>query len=808
MWHAHGVVERTGTQASAPCYPAIPHMAFYWTLVKCFAIVLLGFVFGKVKLVKGREVRALDLLASHVCLSALLFLNLSQLRLRAVEWRLVGAVLLGKVSLFIVVAAVTLALSPRRHQKGDLASAGLYAIFVTQVNHFGIAYPLVESVFSRSHPSFAGYIYLVAPLSLVLLNPVGLFLIEVQAFRSARRCVDCPASTTTPTPEQRTGSGLAKAALWAVLKVLGDAFAAPILFLLGYHIEQSFRSPSMREHLFPAVILAAVKSLALPLFLKVFVELAYRGRGSDGRERSNFAFLYGSAPTAPIVILYASQKALPTSTVAVSVGVCTLLSLPVMFASAGVISADDDVLRTVSMRLRLMPILACLAGLSFVASVFVMASLVLARRTKAFIGNVLLCLLACEVPKVVGVLLWLTAGTESPWSHHLAVFLVTCGQYASRAWTACAALCVFLLKHYKPSELITHARFMFFVAYGVPIILTATVMISGRILCRPQDADRVEEVPLFFNGQCEAVASIVLLSVCAALVAFCLLQHAYQVVLQSSLAKCYCCCSRSSLVFGRTADAATKTHCRCKHDASHNGQKPLEESPTSTSARVRFQLSPSGSVSWPGTEDDDPFLLERHSRPESDVPGITLLITILFVSILVGIFVSYGKLFVGVPSGVFRAFQLVDATLSFGQGILIFLACGMDGKLLSEAKARTLRLLRVDDKLTQGGQRTTRSVTPQDANQLTCTQFSCYHRQSYEDYLGQNETAAPSSLSRTPFHGHLLVDWLLDAGLVRNREEGVLYGRRLLDGGLLRPARSEERIEHFYDGPYNYVFSS
>ncbi|KAH9371088.1 hypothetical protein HPB48_015678 [Haemaphysalis longicornis] len=137
-----------------------------------------GFVFGKVKLVKGREVRALDLLASHVCLSALLFLNLSQLRLRAVEWRLVGAVLLGKVSLFIVVAAVTLALSPRRHQKGDLASAGLYAIFVTQVNHFGIAYPLVESVFGRSHPSFAGYIYLVAPLSLVLLNPVGLFLIE------------------------------------------------------------------------------------------------------------------------------------------------------------------------------------------------------------------------------------------------------------------------------------------------------------------------------------------------------------------------------------------------------------------------------------------------------------------------------------------------------------------------------------------------------------------------------------------------------------------------------------------------------
>lgn len=413
-----------------------------------------------------------------------------------------------------------------------------------------------------------------------------------------------------------------------------------------------------------------------------------------------------------------------------------------------------------------------------------------------------------QILKAVGVLLWLAVGTESSWSHHLAVFLVTCGQYTSRAWTACAALCVFLLKHYKPSELLKHARFMFFVAYGLPVILTATVMISGRIVCRPQGEDKVEEVPLFFNGQCEAVASIVLLSVCAALVAVCLLQHAYQGVLNSSFAKCNCCCSQASLVFERTVDAAAKTPCRCKHDDSRNAQKPLEESVASPSARVRFQLSPSGSVSWPGTEEDDPALLKRYGEPENDVPGITLLIAALFVSILVGIFVSYGKLFLGVPSGVFRAFQLVDATLSFGQGILIFLACGMEGKLLSEAKARTLRLLRVDDKLTLGAERTTPSTPSQDVNQVTCTQFSIYHRRAYEQYIEENEIAAPSSLARAPFHGHRLVDWLLDAGLARNREEGVLYGRRLLDGGLLRPARSEERVAHFYDGPYNYVFSS
>ncbi|KAL1467216.1 hypothetical protein MTO96_042324 [Rhipicephalus appendiculatus] len=219
MWDASEVVAPTGTQVPVPCLQKDDHVAFSWTLVKCFVVVFLGFASSKARLVKGREVRALDLLASHVCLSALLFLNLSQLRLHTVDWCLVAAVLLGKTALFAIVAAVSVALSSysRRRGGGPLATAGLHAIFVTQVNDFGIAYPLVESVYGRSHSDFADYLYLVAPLSLVLLNPIGFFMAELQGLRSQQRYTEVPVDATPQKPS--VAGGLFKAAALAVFKV-------------------------------------------------------------------------------------------------------------------------------------------------------------------------------------------------------------------------------------------------------------------------------------------------------------------------------------------------------------------------------------------------------------------------------------------------------------------------------------------------------------------------------------------------------------------------------------------------------------
>lgn len=51
--------------------------------------------------------------------------------------------------------------------------------------------------------------------------------------------------------------------------------------------------------------------------------------------------------------------------------------------------------------------------------------------------------------------------------------------------------------------------------------------------------------------------------------------------------------------------------------------------------------------------------------------------------------------------------------------------------------------------------------------------------------------------------GTELVDWLILVGLARDRSEALRYGRRLVDGRLLRHVKSEH---HFYDRPFFYTF--
>ncbi|KAH6939743.1 hypothetical protein HPB50_021372 [Hyalomma asiaticum] len=203
------------------------------------------------------------------------------------------------------------------------------------------------------------------------------------------------------------------------------------------------------------------------------------------------------------------------------------------------------------------------------------------------------------------------------------------------------------------------------------------VLRPGARCCVNMSVRRRTAVLARGGGVC-AVASVVLLSVCAGLIALCLLQHAYERALRtSSLLECCCCCrSKRGLV------------------------------------------------------------AELESQRYEKAPSIRKLLRVA-----------------GKPR------RLKEKTVSAG--------------LLNE-------------------------------NEIVCRQFDVYHRRSFEEFLDETEIGVPASSARSGFHGHRLVDWLLDAGLVRNRDEGVVYGRRLLDGGLLVHA---ERAMHFYDGPYDYAFA-
>lgn len=54
------------------------------------------------------------------------------------------------------------------------------------------------------------------------------------------------------------------------------------------------------------------------------------------------------------------------------------------------------------------------------------------------------------------------------------------------------------------------------------------------------------------------------------------------------------------------------------------------------------------------------------------------------------------------------------------------------------------------------------------------------------------------------FCGNELIDWLMLVGLARDREEGVKYGKHLLNGRVIRHIKN---LHYFHDQPFFYTFS-
>ena len=105
-------------------------------------------------------------------LPALIFTSLATLDLSNVKWSFLLAILVSKTIIFALVLITDFVLNR------TWSRAAIFAIYSTQTNDFGIGLPILQSVFGQGH-EFVGLLYLVAPISLIILNPIGFILLEV-----------------------------------------------------------------------------------------------------------------------------------------------------------------------------------------------------------------------------------------------------------------------------------------------------------------------------------------------------------------------------------------------------------------------------------------------------------------------------------------------------------------------------------------------------------------------------------------------------------------------------------------------------
>ncbi|KAL1021746.1 hypothetical protein UPYG_G00017460 [Umbra pygmaea] len=787
--------------------PAMSIDKLFPALLECFGIILCGYIAGRAEIINSIQAKGLGNFVSKFALPALLFKNMVLLDFKNVIWSFLWSVLIAKVSVFVLVCALTLAVAS---SQGRYSKAGLYSIFATQSNDFALGYPIVDALYRNTHPEYLQYIYLVAPISLMLLNPIGFAFCEVQRWKD--------------NPQREQGK------MQIIGVVLLQVLTNPIVFMVVVGIASHFalgqRIPAVIEEFVDGlansfggaalfylglsmvgqvgkltrstgvalILLITAKLLVMPLICKDMVELldssGHNGSSLNHSSLSNYAFLYGVFPTAPSVAIYASQYNMELDVVTSGMVISTFLSAPIMYVSAWLLTIplmDPKPLVT-----ELQNVSFNISIVSFFALVWTVAVMLLSKKFKRlphiFATNLFLAqLLVC-----VSMVVWnFVVKQENVLGKVLTFTLLYGSLYSTYIWTGLLPLCLVLTN--KDDLLRLKPGVFMICGWGIPFLIVGCLLMAGERV--PGTVDSA-----FFYGRGQVISTAVVVSGSLLLGGFSLMALSQGPKENQN----YQALERASIT-GTVEDLGPPGH--QNHEVPQEPSSPETRSNGESHSCAPTQTMPDMIVH--ATRNDTPTSLtgqlgapcdiqHQCSPPLQDERQLVrhvLLCLLLIVSLLANLSSCLWWLFNQDPGRLYLELQFFCAVANYGQGFISFGIFGLDRHLIIlPFKKRLVSLWhgrRSDEEPTCGA--------PEEIR-LTCAQFVRYHKdQCIHDLVpgrrcGSESWALESSrerpLSRAQnqdtFLGSDLVDWLVRVGLAGGRREAQRYGAQLHQGGILQ----------------------
>uniref|UniRef100_A0A8C7YEW8 G protein-coupled receptor 155b n=1 Tax=Oryzias sinensis TaxID=183150 RepID=A0A8C7YEW8_9TELE len=748
-----------------PADPAAsPHMSIdklFPALLECFGIILCGYVAGRADIITESQAKGLGNFVSKFALPALLFKNMVLLDFGDVIWAFLWSVLVAKVAVFLLVCVLTLMVAS---PDSRYSKAGLYAIFATQSNDFALGYPIVDALYRSTYPEYLQYIYLVAPVSLMLLNPIGFALCEVQRWKQtlqpqrSRLLILGVVVLQNPIVFMVMVGIISHFALGqripAVLSEfidgLANSFGGAALFYLGLTMVGQLRKLT-RDTGVALILLITAKLLVMPLVCKDLVDILDVGANKTSANHtslSNFAFLYGAFPTAPSVAIYAGHYNMELEVVTSGMVISTFLSAPIMYVSAWLLTIPlmDPA-----------PLMAELENVSFNSSVVSLVALVwtigvmlLSRKFTRLPHIFALNLFLAQFLVCIGMILWnFLVKQEDVLLGQILTFTLLYGSlYSTYIWTGLIPLCMALTNR---DDLLRLRPGVFMVlGWGIPFLMAGILLLLG------ERTNTIDSAFFYGRAQVGIITSAVVLAVSLALGAVSLMglsqggraQSGYQVLSRATAAVVH----EEPRAPGGAEDSLHQTNLNSPACSIN----PASEQP--------LNLPP------PGLQSPDERQTVRH----------VLLCLLLNVCLLANLSSCLWWLFNEDPGRLYLELQFFCAVANYAQTGLLASAmvCARDMwinfvflRLLSMWRGRE------DEDLSPAG-------VPEEVR-LTCTQFVRYHKdQCVQDIV---LTRSPTmSQPQQLFQSSDLVNWLVERGLCSGRAEGELYGIRLQRGGVLR----------------------
>ncbi|KAF6208388.1 hypothetical protein GE061_016842 [Apolygus lucorum] len=741
----------------------VPLEKLYSALIECFGVIICGYIAGRVGLIKEQQTQGLATFVGTFSLPCLIFISLATLDLSSVNWYFLLSVFISKAIVFAFVLLITLLVT----RPVDPGKSGLYAIFCTQSNDFAIGFPIISTVYGNSHKDFVSYLYLLAPVNLVMLNPIGFTLMEISKNKNSTSRTHLPLRVITSIATNpivfMTALGIAgnflfahevPDALEALLKVFGSAFTASALFLLGLRMVGSVRN-FKGEALMVPICLIAVKELVLPLVTREVSSLVLTWAQFPANESiafSTYGFLYGTIPSAPGVFVYATNYGLEVKLIATAMVACTFVSAPLMFISAKMVSISHlspsktlSSLAAFDLDLSIVGIFACVILLS----VFTFKRSAWSAPQKLTMCFVLSQLFGC-IGTITGHLYW-------PYSQYTAYFLMNFGDFSARILTACLAICLAFMESRNYATVNHFLPIFYGIASGIPVLLIVIASLLGDSIPSP------ERTTLASSTIVETIDIFVLLVSLIVSVVYMVLQQRYK--------RRYA----RYLVYSREASATCDSTHTCEDVPTPQG----EEQPV-----------------LPGTPLLDPCSGNEDSHPVHHMALVFFLVCALFISLALHIWnVVDDKM-----TGVYLELAFLDVFFTRGQSLIVLFIFGLDIISLMQPFCR-----RVMETFSQGETITLPNVEeiPSETQHL-CDQFNTYHIQPCQTQIVRRRRMKLWDFVAC-FTGEDLVSWLLSQGLIKDREEGVVYGSHLLTGRVLRHVNN---AQYFTDDMALFVFNS
>uniref|UniRef100_A0A8C4H049 DEP domain-containing protein n=1 Tax=Dicentrarchus labrax TaxID=13489 RepID=A0A8C4H049_DICLA len=736
---------------------AVPHMSIdklFPALLECFGIIMCGYIAGRADIITESQAKGLGNFVSKFALPALLFKNMVLLDFGDVIWAFLWSVLVAKVTVFVLVCVLTLMVAS---PDSRYSKAGLYAIFATQSNDFALGYPIEKYISNTlTYPEYLQYIYLVAPVSLMLLNPIGFALCEVQKWRQASHSQHSTLGIVGVVVLQVLKNPVVfmvvvgiiahfalgqqiPAVLSEFIDGLANSFGGAALFYLGLTMVGQLRKLT-RDTGVALILLITAKLLVMPLVCKDMVDILDVGVNSSSANHtslSNFAFLYGVFPTAPSVAIYAGHYNMELEVVTSGMVISTFLSAPIMYVSAWLLTIplmDPTPLVTELENVSFNISIVCLLAL-----VWTIIVMLLSRKFNRLPHLFALNLFLAQFLVCVSMILWnFLAKKEDNLLGKIFTFTLLYGSlYSTYIWTGLIPLCLALTN--RDDLLRLRPGVFMILGWGIPFLMVGVLLISG------ERTDTIDSAFFYGRAQVRKPPSSVL-----PYVAFFSLYCLYELVFSYPLFPLLC----SSLNFSNRPEI--KQLCFFS-SPGHSGGLFDGQQQGSSSSEQPLNLPPPG----PQTTDDKQTV--RH----------VLLCLLLFVSLLANLSSCLWWLFNKDPGRLYLELQFFCAVANYGQGFLSFGIFGLDRHLIIlPFKKRLLGLWQGRD-----SEDLSPSGVPEEVR-LTCTQFVRYHKdQCVQDIVHTRRYRV--------FGGSDLVDWLIERGLCAGRAEAQLYGVRLQLGGVL-----------------------